>query len=580
MNVNPGTHDKKIPLEQRGPLRLYNVMINMRILRRLAFLLVFITAAGYAVAQPGWEDNGEIPDVKIEITKERQITLPAANRNFEKIPPRPSEPIKPPMTYTFQSFNFQAPQVNPQIRPLKLKPETSSDIYGNYVRVGYGNYASPLLEAYLNSRKDKNKLLSAHFYHNSSGKGPVDGKNSSNGTTGLSLSARSVGEDLSLAGNASFENRATTFYGYPSGMEVSKDTIKQAYKLFKLSGEVSNAKNADIAYRLGAGFNYLADKFTARETEVDLDFKSSYELDEMSGITLSAGYYAISRKDDKVEAKPRSLFVVAPSYAFQPMENLKVSAGLTVAFENDSIDSKNLHVYPDFKVSYPVSPSVDFVAYLGGGMEKVSLQSLSNENLWLAPNVPIFHTNKTIDFGAGIKARVGNKVSVHTGLALASLKNWYFFVNSPEDQAKFDVVYDEGSTKRTNFYAALSYAQSETAKFMLRGDYYKYDAGDLPEVWHRPNYKLTANASFNLYQKIIFHADLIAQGGMKAYDLEAGKTVSLKGAFDLNFKTEYLFSESFSAFLQFNNITSNKYPVFLHYPVRGFQLTAGITWSF
>jgi hypothetical protein len=29
-----------------------------------------------------------------------------------------------------------------------------------------------------------------------------------------------------------------------------------------------------------------------------------------------------------------------------------------------------------------------------------------------------------------------------------------------------------------------------------------------------------------------------------------------------------------------NNIISNKYPLFLNYPVRGFQATAGITWSF
>ena len=56
--------------------------------------------------------------------------------------------------------------------------------------------------------------------------------------------------------------------------------------------------------------------------------------------------------------------------------------------------------------------------------------------------------------------------------------------------------------------------------------------------------------------------------------------VSLKNAFDLNFKTEYLFSETFSAFIQLNNITSSKYPLFLNYPVRGFQATAGITWSF
>ena len=75
-----------------------------------------------------WTD-GEIENVEIEIVKEREITLPAADRNFEKIPPRPSEPIKPPITYDFKSFSFQAPQINPQIRPLKLKQENPSEVY-------------------------------------------------------------------------------------------------------------------------------------------------------------------------------------------------------------------------------------------------------------------------------------------------------------------------------------------------------------------------------------------------------------------------------------------------------------------
>ncbi len=90
---------------------------------------------------------------------------------------------------------------------------------------------------------------------------------------------------------------------------------------------------------------------------------------------VKGDYFYISRRDENVEKKGRSLFVVSPSYAFLPIEDLKVSVGLIAAFENDTIDSKNVHVYPDIRASYPISPSVDAVASLSGGMEKVSLQS-------------------------------------------------------------------------------------------------------------------------------------------------------------------------------------------------------------
>ncbi|WP_143785679.1 hypothetical protein [Ohtaekwangia koreensis] len=557
---------------------------NIPVIIRFSGLLILLTSFSlttYAQKPDDWEGDGEIEAMEIEIVKERQITLPKANRNFDKVPPKPSEAsIKAPVTYDFQSFSFQAPQINPQVRPLKLKPESSPDIYGGFLRLGYGNYASPLIEGYINNKKDKNKLIGARIYHHSSGKGPVDGKNSGSGTTSLSLYGRSLSDAIALSGNFGIENRTTHFYGYPKGEPIGKDSLKQSFNLIKLGGELSNAKNSDLSYKLGANFSYLADKYDARESEINLAFKSSYEVDDDSKIDLKADYTVISRKDNKIDAKPRSLFTVAPSYEFLPIDDLKLSIGLIAAFENDTIDSKSVHVYPNFKATYPLSPSVDAVGYMTGGMEKVSLQTLSNENLWLAPNVAIFHTNKVLDFGVGLNARLGNKVAAHAGLGTSLLKNWYSFVNKENDPSKFNTVYDRGTTKRTNLYVALSYVQSEMAKFMLRGDFYGYNAGDLSEVWHRPTTKLTANASINVYQKLIFSADIVAQGGMKALDPETDNVVKLDGAFDLNFKAEYLFSPSFSFFVQLNNITSNKYPLYLNYPVRGFQGLAGITWSF
>jgi hypothetical protein len=563
---------------------IFRRMTTKQSLRSIVSMtMVTISLSAYAQdpQKKEWTEDGAIENLEVVIEKERQITLPTADRNFEKVPPRASEPIKPPITYDFKAFNFQAPQINPQVRPLKLKQEAESNIYGGYLRVGYGNYVSPLIEAYYNTRKDKNKLIGAHGYLNSSDKGPVDGRNSGAGSSGISVFGRSFSKGISLSGNAGFENRTTHFYGYPKGTPVEASAIKQSFNLIKIAGALSNATNSDFSYRVGAGVSNMADKFDAKETEIDLDFSSAYELNDDQKINIKGDYYFISRKDKAVEKKGRSLFVVSPSFAFVPIEDLRVSVGLIAAFENDTIDSKSVHVYPDIKASYPISPSVDAFASLSGGMEKVSLQSLSYENLWLAPNIPIFHTNKVLDFNVGLNAKLGNKVTAHSGLAVANLKNWYYFVNTDADQSKFTVQYDGGSgTKRANLYAALSYVQSETAKFMLRADLYRYSTSRIPEPWHRPTYKVTANAFYNLYQKFLFNVDIIAQGGMKAQEPITKKEIKLDAAFDLNFKTEYVFSQSFSAFIQLNNIASSKYPLFLNYPVRGFQVLGGITWSF
>jgi hypothetical protein len=550
----------------------------LMILRSTLILIGIVWLSQVSVYAQGGE--GELDDVEIEIVKERQITLPKANRNFERIPPRPAETIKSPIQYDFRPFSFQTSQINPAIRPLKLKQENSSNVYGGYFSAGYGNYASPYLEGFINSKRDKNKLVGAHAYLNSSDKGPVDGKNSGSGSSGISLYGKSFSESIAVYGDVELENRTTHFYGYAPGTVVEAGDIKQSYNFVKLSGGLSNAKNTAFGYKLGGVFSYMADKYAARETEVDLDFNSSYKIDEESSIGIKADYYVITRKDQFIEAKPRNLFIVNPTYVFYPVEDLKLSAGIVAAFENDSIDNKDVHAYPDLKASYPLSPSVNLIASLTGGIEKVSLQSLSRENLWLAPNIPVFHTNKLYDLQASLNTKIGNKVSVNGGFSYASLKNWYFYVNTPADQSKFTPQYDKGATQRTNFFASLGFAQTETVKFLLRGDVYAYSTDEIAEAWHRPKYKVTGDASFNIYQKVLLNVNLIAQGGMKALDPKTDKAVTLNPAFDLNARVEYLVSDRFSIFLKGNNLTSNKYPVFLNYPVRGLQVLGGFTWSF
>lgn len=555
-----------------------------RCLPPTAAFLCFLGVAAYG--QKDW--TGEIPSVDIEIVETRELTLPPANRNFEKIPPRPSEPIKPPIRYDFQPFNFSAPPVTPQIRPLKLKPASPGTIYGGFLRLGYGNFGSPLLEGYITSRKDKDKLVGAHVYHSSSAKGPVDGKNSGSGTTKAALFGRTFSQSVAFSGRIDAENRTTHFYGYPDGLEIDRSDIKQAYNLFRIGGDISNAKNTDFSYKLGAQISYLADKYDARETEADIIFESGYKISDESRFNIDASYTALSRKDIDVSSKLRNLFSVSPSYTFVAFEDLVIKLGLTIAYENDTLN-KDFHIYPNVKVTYPLSPSVDLVAALEGGMEKVSLQTLSYKNIWLAPNVPLYHLSKLYDLNVAINARVGNKVGAHAGISMSASRNMHFFVNRPNTverpwgQAQFDVIYSDAFFYRTNLFGSLSYAQSEKVKLMLRGDVYTYTLGKdqvVGEPWHLPRYKLNASASFNVAEKLLLSADIIGMGGMKGRDPETGTVIKLDGALDLSAKVEYLFSQSFSIFGQFNNIVGDNYPLFLYYPVRGFQFTAGITWSF
>ena len=556
------------------------------------FMLFVVVPSLQVDAQEQWEKEGEgeIKDVEIEIIKDRQITLPRANRNFEKVPPRPFETIQPAITYEFKNFRFVTPEYNPLIRPLKLKQEDLTRIYGNYLSAGVGNYASFFLEGSLTTKRDKNKFLGAHVVTRNFGKGPVDEKNSGSSNTLVQVFGKSTGKSITLSGDANYENRGTYFYGYNPVAEVNRDIIRQTYGILGINGGIQNTKTGDFSYSLKGGYSYLSDHYRATEGETSVAFNSTFKLTEKSNFILNADYFLINRKDSLISSTVRHLFRVRPYYQFSPVEKLLVTGGVNLALQNDQYDgSKDFHAYPHVKAQYTASPSMEFYGVVTGDIDKVNLHTLASENLWINSNIPIYHTNRALEFQAGLKGKIGRRVAVGAGVSIASLKNYYYYLNVRENfyssgnligaVDKFNIVYDK-NTQRINPFAEISYAHGEAFTLGVRGDYYDYDTDVLLDAWHRPTYRVGINSRYNLFEKISIDASFIAQGGMKAFDPTSNEVVTLKEALDLNLKGRYFFSKQFSAFLQFNNMLSNNYPLFLSYPVRGFQVMGGVSWSF
>ncbi len=563
-------------------------------LAKFGFLFLAVCFLSFqAHGQEGWEKEGagEIKDVQYEIIVNKKITLPRAARNFEKVPPRPFEPIKPAITYESKNFRFVTPDYKPVIRPLKLKQEELSKVYGNYLSAGFGNYASFFLEGSMTTKRDKNKFLGAHAYNRTFGKGPVAEKNSAASTLQVQLFGKTIGKDITLSGDANVESRGTYFYGYNPVVEVDRNKIRQVYSEYSLNAGIENTKVNDFNYSLKGGFSYLRDHYNASESEVSMLFNSNYKINETNKFLINADYFLITRKDSLFNGTPRHLLRIKPSYQFTPIENLLVTAGLNVALQNDQYaGSKDIHVYPNVKAQYSLSPSMELYGIVTGDIDKVNLHTLSAENLWINSNIPIAHTNRALEFRGGLVGKIGRKIAVGAGFSLAALKNYYYYLNvrdnvnpagssvgTPVD--KFNVVYDR-DTKRLNPFAEISFAQAETFNIALRGDYFTYGTDVLPEAWHRPTYRISATSRLNLYDKISLEAGFLAQGGMKALDPVSNLIVSLDPAFDLNVKARYFLSKQFSAFVQMNNILSNKYPLYLSYPARGFQVLGGVSWSF
>ncbi len=544
-----------------------------------------------AIAQETWEKEGqgEIKDLQIELTKERQLSLPRANRYFDKVPPRAFEPIVPAITYDVRRLAFPGPNFVPAIRPLRIKQEELTRLYGNYVSAGIGNYTSFMAEGSVSTKRDKNKLLGADFFWRGFGKGPVDGDNSASSNTRIVLYGKSVTDAVTLNGDLTYLNQRGYFYSYAPATDVSRDNLKQVYETTAIKLTAENTKPGDFNYRATAGYSYLKDAFVSTEGELSALFDGDLKLKGGNKLIIHADVFLINRKDS-LFTQGRNLVRIQPAYEFDPLPKLNVRAGLNLALSNDDQGAgSNVNVYPHVKARYQATDRVSFYGTLTGNLDKVNLHTLSAENFWLNSNNPIVNTNRAFEVDGGMQASVGRKTVLRLGASYATLKNLYFYQASRDafDLAgnaagvafdKFDLQYDK-STSRFNPYAEASVTASDQVGLSLRMDYFNYSTEVIAEPWHRPTYRGDVRVHYNLFDKIYLSAGLIVQGGMKAIDPVTSARKTLDTATDLNFKARYFFSKPLSAFIQLDNMLSNQYPIYLGYPARGFQAMVGVSWS-
>ena len=532
-------------------------------------------------AQNEWEEvDNEIESVEIEIVKNREIKLPTASRNFEKIPPAKVNSKRRDVEYTYNNIDFDLPDLNVRMRPLRIKDERLSKLYGNYVKAGFGNFVTPYLEGFFNSKRSKEYSYGAHLNFLRSGRGPVDGSNSGSGKFDLDLFGKYFTPVVTFSGDLGFDQRKYNFYGYDEGQEIDEDTLKQHFNNFYMKFSMQNSREkSDFNYFGGVRIDYLKDKKEASESDAQLTVKLEYTLSDQSFVKLD-GYIAnITRQDSRIDKQSRNLSRIKPTFGFE-YEGFKISAGFNTVFENDSIDDENMHFYPVARASYPFSDNVELYAGIGGDIEKNTLRTLSEENPYLNDNVAIFHTNKTFEFYGGLNGKLSKKLGTMVGFSASNYQNMYFFVNSPEDRSKFDIIYDRGNTAVFNLFGQLSFNTNEIFRIMMKADYWGYSTDEVDEAWHKPSYRFTTLSSYNLYGKFLFTLEAFAMGGIKGYDSVNDETVELNPFFDLNFKTDYLISDQVSAFVQFNNIFSKEYELFYRYPSRGLQFMLGVTYSF
>lgn len=494
------------------------------------------------------------------------------------------------------------------INPASIKTtEKLSQLYNTYIKLGVSSEFMPIGEVYFDAKRSRKYLYGAHLKHLSSfgditGYAPAQFDRTRFSTYGA-INERKY----TLRGDVHYNNQGLHYFGISDTFGLEKDSIAQRYSDFGLKGSFYGHKkdSANINYIVGLEYNNFSSKkplsegrddWRARENFFGISSSAWYKLgEEVYGADVDIHYngykYGVadssfSNAQDTGIVLNNTIVSLRPHITTRLFNNrfkAKVGLNLTVNAHNVT----QAHIYPLAELKYSMFNDI-FIPYVGlrGGMQQNTFKNLSAINEFILPNVNMLNENKAIDFYGGIKGTLSKQISFNAGISFANVKNRALFVTDTTFSLgnKFNVIFDTMNV--TTIDGSISYQLKEKIKIDAIGRFYSYNLLNNSYAWNLPNLEVVLRGSYNLFDKFLFNLDVNVEQGRRALVYAPGPDVTLENGqyvqklnfiTDVNLGVEYRYNQRISAFLQFNNIASQRYARWYNTPVQAFQVAGGVT---
>lgn len=533
------------------------------------------------------KSQGEVKTDDIEIYKDTKVSLPQANRIFEKIPTNVGDDGRKPIRYEF--VERKLPVQTPEFSPLVSMPEDNNDKtdskavkYNNIIRAGIGNYGHTFLESHIGFPVGEENYHGIYLKHNNFRLGPVGANYSGSSQNLIKVHSRTSFDAVKLTGALGWERRGFNFYGFvPKNYDFPESLIFNAWNKFNFIGAISNnSKESKVDYQFKSNLSYLFTHLKASE----LVWKGSLNANFIMTDELTAGLegtLVLAQRQDSLTLY-RNLYKLKPTFQYKN-DRFTITAGLNVINDREKNTFNNNYIYPIVKLDAQIIQGVKIFVGYEGDVNANNLTSYLLENPWLNRFVELKNTRKIGDFYVGGKASLQNGLDLEAKISYASYKDFFVFNNSKTDSTRFEALYSDDTTtvKVTNFMAQVSYQIPEIFRSNLKFDVNVFGGlGNLKTAWHRPNFTATWNNTFTIKEKLLVSSDLYFLSGIKGKNFVTDKEIQLDPIIDLNFKFTYLLSDHFNVFVSANNVFNKNYQRYLYYPTQGVNFLGGLSYSF
>lgn len=498
------------------------------------------------------------------------------------------------------------------INPATIKTEQKlNQLYNTYVKVGIGTELMPLGEVYFDSKRTRRFVYGVHAKHLSSYGNFNDYAPAQFDRTKVGLYGALNEKNYSLNGDLHYNNQGLHYYGWKIPTDsVDRKTTAQRYQ--DIGGAFSFASHkkdsANLNYKVGIEYNNFGSKkpledslsdWRARENffavnssafykmgkeiyAADFNIRyNGYKYGEVGDTNTSIIDTGIVLNNTIINLKP-----TISTYLFNNRFKAKIGVDIVI----DAAVKTKAHIYPVAELKYSMFNDI-FIPYVGlrGGLKQTTFKSLTADNEFVLPNVAMRNENTAIDVYGGIKGTLSKRMSFNLSASFARVQNKALFVTDTTYSVgnKFNLLFD--TLNLTTIEGSLSYQLNEKLKIDGIGRFYSYGLLNNTYAWNLPQWQAIARGSYNLFDKFLVNLDLNFEGGRKAlvYAMEDDVTVennqftkTLGLVADINLGLEYRYNKRLSAFVQMNNLASQRYNRWYNHPVQIFQFMGGITARF
>ena len=545
------------------------------------FLTVFILLwSVLAFAQPG----GGLEGGEVEVIKDFDARL----KDTEKLKVLPG---LPPVTTNPRKLNYNIPTRTvpveypaPKLRPLAVRRGKVDKGFKGFLKAGYGYPSSPYLELGYNLLDKKGKYnVGLHgLYH---------GANFSNdefefqrfAETDITLKGTYYLEEGGMAVGGIINNRIDEvhYYGYDKEMAFSGDTsltreqVKQRFNTFSGGVNLFNGErnDLDVSYNAGINFYTMKDNYASSETGFDLLLSGTKWFNEKHPLNLTIKS-DFTTYEDTTKQKLNNVYL-QPNFTYHS-DAFRLKVGVNIISHEDEFN-----FLPDLEATVAILGS-RLAAFGGwkGDFVKNNMQRLSDYNPYIATYQKIQLENTEYShFYGGVKGNLGI-IEYNGQLGLKDTKNLALFQSDSTDlRRRFLVEYD--TAKIFNIEGVVTARLFKG--FELTGAITQNIYGDLAvneEAWHLPATELNVTATYvTLEDKLRLKGELYIENGVP-YLNDEGVADNLNGLFDLSVGADYQVTKNFGAFLNLNNIASNKRQRWYRYPTYGINVLGGIKLRF